>query len=224
MTKDENRKIVTPGEVIFEGEDYLPGEGTEKKGHKIIALRFGVIEEFNNLVKIIPISGVYIPRRGNVIVGKITDITFNGWLIDLDAPTSGFLPVMECPKYLNKNDLSEFLDIGDLVVAKIDSVKRKGVDLTIKIKGLGKVEGGLIIKINSSKVPRVIGKEGSMINLIKEETGCEITVGQNGHVWIKGNSIEDELFAKKAVLMVTEQALLNGLTERIKEWFDKEKK
>lgn len=220
---EEQRKIITPGEVIVEGDDYLPGEGTEKLGDKIVALRFGVIEENNKLVKIIPISGVYIPRRGNVIIGKVEDITFNGWIINIDAPNSGFLSVMECPRYLNKNDLSEFLDIGDLVVAKIDSVKRKGVDLTIKIKGLGKVEGGLIIKINSSKVPRVIGKEGSMINLIKEETKCEITVGQNGYVWIKGNSIEEELFAKKAILIVAEQALMSGLTDKIKEWFDKEK-
>ncbi len=224
MTDDEGRKIVTPGEVIFTGDDYLPGEGTEKKDKKIIALRLGIVEESNNLVKIIPISGVYIPRRGNVVIGKIEDITFNGWIINIDAPTSSFLSVMECPRYLNKSDLSEFLDIGELVVAKIDSVKRKGVDLTIKIKGLGKVEGGLIIKINSSKVPRVIGKEGSMVNLIKKETNCEMTVGQNGYVWIKGNSIEEELFAKKAVMLVAEQALLNGLTDKIKEWFDKEKK
>lgn len=222
--KEEIRKIVTPGEIIVEGDDYLPGEGTEKKGEKIIALRLGVVEEANNLIKIIPISGVYIPRRGNVVIGKVFDITFNGWLIDLDAPISGFLPIMECPRYLNKNDLSEFLDIEDLVVAKIDSVKRKGVDLTIKIKGLGKVDNGLLIKINPSKVPRIIGKEGSMINLIKKETRCEITVGQNGWVWIKGRTIEEELFAKKAVLLVAEQALLNGLTERVKDWFEKEKK
>ena len=221
---EENRKIVTPGEVIAKGDDYLPGEGTEKIGDKIIALRLGVIEESNNLIKIIPISGVYIPRRGNVVVGKVTDITFNGWIIDIDSPISSFLPVMECPRYLNKNDLSEFLDIGDLVIAKIDSVKRKGVDLTIKLKGLGKIDKGLLIKINPSKVPRVIGKEGSMINLIKQETGCEITVGQNGYVWINGKNYEGELFAKKAILLVAEQALMNGLTDRIKEWFEGERK
>ncbi len=191
MTKEEKeRNIVTPGEVVFEGDQYLPGEGTEKKGDKIIALRLGIVEESANLVKIIPVSGVYIPRRGNVIIGQVIDITFNGWLIDIDAPTSAFLPVMECPKYLNKNDLAEYLDIGDMLVAKAQSVKRKGVDLTIKVRGLGKLESGLIIKINPSKVPRIIGKEGSMINLIKEETGCNITVGQNGYVWIKGDTIE----------------------------------
>ena len=223
MSDEKNREIVTPGEVIVEGESYLPGEGTEKQGDKIIAQRLGVVEEVENLIKIIPISGVYIPRRGNVIIGKVADITFNGWLIEIDAPTSSFLPVMECPRYLNKNDLGEFMDIGDLVVAKILGVKRKGVDLTIKGRGFGKLEDGLIVKINPSKVPRVIGKEGSMVNLIKEETRCNITVGQNGYIWIKGDTIDKELFAKKAIEMVSDQALMNGLTEKIKEWFDKQK-
>ena len=32
------RKIVIPGEVIFSGEDYLPGKGTEKKGNEIVGV------------------------------------------------------------------------------------------------------------------------------------------------------------------------------------------
>jgi exosome complex component RRP4 len=63
--------------------------------------------------------------------------------------------------------------------------------LTLKSKGLGVLEDGRIIKINPHKVPRVIGKEGSMVSLIKSETGCEITVGQNGAIWIQGEKIEN---------------------------------
>ena len=36
------RKVVIPGEVIFSGEDYLPGNGTAKKGDDIVALKFGL--------------------------------------------------------------------------------------------------------------------------------------------------------------------------------------
>lgn len=81
-----------------------------------------------------------------------------------------------------------------------------------------------MIKVNSNKVPRVIGKEGSMINLIKKETGCNITVGQNGLIWIKGDRIEDELFVKKAINFVTEKSFTHGLTEEMQKWFDKNKK
>ena len=82
---------------------------------------------------------------------------------------------------------------------------------------------GMIVKINPNKIPRVIGREGSMIKMIKDETGCEITAGQNGLVWIKGDKIEDELFAKKAIEFITEKSFVSGLTEEVKEWFDKEK-
>ena len=96
--------------------------------------------------------------------------------------------------------------------------------MTLRDRGLGKVEDGMIIKVNSNKVPRVIGKEGSMINLIKEETGCNITVGQNGIIWIGGENTEDELLAKKAIMFITEKFFLEGLTEEVKKWFEKEKK
>ena len=117
----------------------------------------------------------------------------------------------------------ECFDIGDMITAKVWSVKRKGIDLTIKSRGLGKLEGGMIIKINSNKVPRVIGKAGSMINLIKEATGCDITVGQNGIIWIRGSKVEDELFAEKAIRFVTEKSFIEGLTEKTKEWIEEQK-
>jgi exosome complex component RRP4 len=219
----ENRKIVIPGEVIVKGNDYLPGEGTEKKGEEIIAIKYGLVEEVERLIKIIPLSGIYNPRRGNVVIGKVENINFNGWNINIGAPESTFLSLMEVPGYVNKNELDDVMDIGDMVVAKIWGVNRRGIDLSIKSRGLGKIDKGIIIKINPNKVPRIIGKEGSMIKLIKEKTDCNITVGQNGLIWIKGNEIENELFAKKAILFVTENSFISGLTEEVTKWFDKEK-
>ena len=217
------RKIVIPGEVIVSGDKYLPGEGTEKKDNDIIAIIYGLSEETKGLVKVIPLSGVYHPRRGNVVIGKVENVTFNGWIIDITAPNNAFLSLTEVPRYVNKDGLEEVMDIGDMVVAKIWNINKRGIDLSIKSRGFGKVEEGMIIKINPNKVPRVIGKEGSMVNLIKNETGCNITIGQNGLIWISGDKIEDELLAKKAVIFVTEKFFVEGLTDKLKEWFDKEK-
>ncbi len=225
MTKEKNeRKIVIPGEVMFEGEDYLPGEGTEKRGDKIVAIKYGLAEEANKLVKVISLSGVYQPRRGNVVIGKVENLTFYGWQIDIDSAEGAFLPLQEVPGFVSKEGLAEVMDIGDMVAAKIIGVNGRGVDLTIKLRGLGRIDEGLIIKINSNKVPRVIGKEGSMISLIKEESGCNITVGQNGLIWIQGKKIEEELLVKKAIEFITEKSFASGLTEEVKEWFEKEKK
>ncbi|NMB66680.1 RNA-binding protein [Candidatus Woesearchaeota archaeon] len=220
MTK---RIIAIPGETLFEGEEYIPGEGTEKRKEKIIALRYGLVENNKNLIRVIPVSGVYIPRSGNVVIGKVENVTMNGWVIDITTPEGAFLSLMEVPRYVNKDDLRGVLDIGDIVAVKIYSVNSRGIDLTTKLKGLGKLDKGIIMQINPNKVPRVIGKEGSMISLIKEETKCKIIVGQNGLIWINGDKIEDELYAKKAILYVTENAAMSGLTDEMKEWFDKNK-
>jgi exosome complex component RRP4 len=219
-----DRKIVIPGETIAKGDDFLPGEGTEKRDKEIIALRYGLAEEANKLVKVIPLSGIYIPRRGNVVIGKVENITFNGWVIDIAAGESAFLSLMEVPRFVNKDGLDEVMDIGDMAVAKIWAINKRGIDLSIKSRGLGKIDDGIILNINPNKVPRIIGKEGSMIKIIKDETKCNITVGQNGLIWIKGDKIDDELFAKKAILFVAEKSFISGLTEEVKKWFENENK
>lgn len=218
------RKVVIPGEVIVKGDNYLPGEGTEKKGENIVAMIYGLAEEVKELVKVIPLSGVYYPRRGNVVIGKVENITFNGWIIDIDTPENAFLSLSEVPKYVNKGNLEEVMDIGDMAIAKIKDVGKRSIDLSIQGKGFGKIEDGIIIEINPSKVPRIIGKEGSMINLIKKETECNITVGQNGLIWLSGEKIEDELLAKEAIMFVAEKSYISGLTDELKKWFEENKK
>lgn len=222
-SEENHRRIAVPGEMIASGDDYLPGEGTIREGDKIIAQRYGIVEEVGNLVKIIPLSGVFIPRRGNVVIGRVEDVSFNGWMTDINSAASSFLPVADVPRYLDKNNLNEFLDIGEFFSAKIKSVKSRGIDLTLDARGLGLLEGGMIIFINPNKVPRVIGKEGSMIKLIKDKTNCKITVGQNGLVWIKGDNVENELFAKKAILFVAEKSFLSGLTEKVEKFLEDKK-
>ena len=152
----EQKKIVIPGEVITKEEGYLPGEGTEKRGADIVAIKFGLAEESNKLVKIIPLSGVYQPRRGNIVIGKVDNITFNGWIMDIYAPESAFLSLSEVPGYVNKDGLEEVMNIGDMIIAKIWGINKRGTDLSIKSRGLGKINGGMIVEINSNKVPRII--------------------------------------------------------------------
>ena len=131
---------------------------------------------------------------------------------------------MEVPKFVDKDALEEVMDFGDMVVGKIWNINRRGIDLSIKQRGFGRIDEGIIININPNKVPRIIGKEGSMIKLVKDETECNITVGQNGVIWIKGENIESELLAKEAILFIAEKSFISGLTEEINKWFGERKK
>ncbi len=223
-SSETKRTLVVPGETIVSGEDFLPGDGTRREGTDVVASKFGLAEQAGRVVRIIPIFGAFVPRRGNVIIGRVSDITHAGWLVDIDAAGQAFLPIEESPRFINRNEMDQYLAIGDVISAKIWAVKGKGVDLTLKGKGLGKLENGFIFRIIPSRVPRVIGREGSMVNLIKEKTGCNITVGQNGWIWIKGPSLDGEIKARKAVEFVSDKVHVSGLTEKVENWFEGEGK
>jgi exosome complex component RRP4 len=213
------RKVVVPGEVIVSGEDYLPGDGARRSGNDILASKFGLSDEQGRVIKVVQISGAYIPRRNNSVIGRITAINYSGWSVDIDTPASAFLPIEEFPKYVNKSEMDQYLAVGDVISAKIWSIKGKGIDLAMKGRGLGKLESGFTFKVVPSRVPRVIGREGSMINLIKEKTGCNITVGQNGWIWVRGDSIDSEIRARKAIEYIIDNIHISGLTEKMEGWF-----
>ena len=218
MENSEERQIVIPGENIVSGDNFLPGEGAYRDGNDVVAKRYGIVNISDNYVRVVPLSGVYFPRRNNVIIGTISGITMNGWLIDFGGSQNAFLSLNEVPRYINKNELKEFLDFGDCVIVKIWDTQSRGIDTSMKQRGLGKIEGGMLMNVNPNKVPRIIGKEGSMVKIIRNATDCNLTVGQNGVVWIKSNKIENEILAKKIIDYIVENSVLVGLTEKVEKY------
>jgi len=109
--------------------------------------------------------------------------------------------------------------VGDVVVAKIvDLDRRRTPILSIMGRDLGKVHEGFIMKITPSKIPRLIGKKGSMINMILRGTRCQITIGQNGKILINGRNREDEELVVKVIHKIETEAHTSGLTNRIQEY------
>ena len=216
----KDREVVIPGECLAEGMDYLPGDNTYREGEKIFSKVLGLVGVAGRVMKITPLSGPYLPRSGDKIIAKVFDITMSGWRFETNTAYSAMLNVKDASSRFIKRDedLSKILAIGDYAVVKITKVTSQNlIDLTMKEPGMHKISGGRLVKINSQKVPRIIGKQGSMISLIKDKTGCNITVGQNGIVWIKGD-LEKELLAEKAVKMIEKRSHEEGLTEKMEKF------
>lgn len=218
MENTEERQIVVPGQSIVEGNEYLPSDGTYREGKEILAKRFGLVNIYEKYVKVIPVSGTYFPRRGNTVIAVVKDVTMRGWVLDIGVTESAFLPVSEVPRFIQRNELRDFLDFGDTITAKIWDTGGRGIDVSIKQRGFGRIEGGMIIEVNPNKVPRIIGKEGSMVKQIRNATGCNLTVGQNGKIWIHGNSIENEIKTKQIVEFIAENSCVKGLTEKVQDY------
>ncbi|MBT3720880.1 RNA-binding protein [archaeon] len=223
----KDKEVVVPGEVLAQGMSYLPSQGTYRKGNDVIASKLGLARVEGNVVKIIPVSGRYLPKKGDVIIAKVTDINIAGWTVDTNSAYRAMLSMKDATSdFIRRgSDLTRYFDIDDYMVTKIFNVTSQNlVDLTMKGPGLKKLEGGRIMTVSPSKVPRIIGKQGSMVSMIKQATSCNIIVGQNGVVFVKGINPEDEILTVKTIKKIEEESHVAGLTDKIKEFLDKKSK
>ncbi|HLF54240.1 MAG TPA: exosome complex RNA-binding protein Rrp4 [Candidatus Nanoarchaeia archaeon] len=222
--KDEiiakDKEIMTPGEVIAVGMSFLPGKGTYRANDKILAQRLGMVSVEGTVIKLVPLSGRYLPKINDRIIGKVIDVLMTGWRIEINSPYSAVMTLKDATsEFIQKGeDLTRFYALGEQVICKISNVtSQKLIDVTMKGPGLQKLRGGRIIEVNSQKVPRIIGKDGSMVGMIKEATGCDIMVGQNGLIWISGEP-EGEVLALKAIRKIEDEAHMAGLTDKMAAW------
>ncbi len=201
----------------MESRGLKPGSGTYSESGRIYAAQLGIRDERDGYVQVIPIAGKYIPREGDAVVGKIIDLGPSFWLVDINAPYPGPLHMTEVPWRVDFGDTQKYLNVEDAILAKVGSVdEAKKVSVSMRDRSCRKLTGGQVLEISHAKVPRVIGKKGSMINLIKDMTGCRIFVGQNGRIWIDG-SPEGMDACVKAIRIIEDRAQAVGLTELVKE-------
>ncbi|MDT7858776.1 MAG: exosome complex RNA-binding protein Rrp4 [Candidatus Aenigmarchaeota archaeon] len=209
------REIVLPGTYIGERKGrkivncYVEGE-------KVFSKVLGVLKISEEEIAVVPLAGKYFPKVGDRIIGRIEEIEVSGWWVDINSPYRAFLPLGEAVEEfvdVRRVDLSRFYDIDDVIFCKITKVtKNKIIQVSMKDMLARKLFGGITIKITPYKVARVIGKGGSMIEMIKKKTGSEIYVGQNGVIWIKGGNKEKAI---EAILTIEKEAHTVGLTEKI---------
>lgn len=219
----KDKDIAVPGEVLAEGIGFVPGFGTWRDGDVIRAQRLGLVSVDNKVVRLIPLSGAYIPKLNDRVIGKVVDVLLTGWRLEINSPYSAVLTMKDATSefIVRGADLTQFYKLDDFVVTKITNVtSQKLIDVTMKGPGLRKLQSGRVIVVNPQKVPRIIGKEGSMVTMIKEATGCNIIVGQNGWVWLEGEP-EQEALVAGTIRKIEELSHTSGLTEVIKEHLEK---
>jgi len=198
------RKVILPGEKIIDGKVSMPGAFTENDA--TYAAVMGMMDEEG---RFIPLEKRYRPATEDVVIGMVSDVRHAGYNVELNLPNVGFIPA---------RDMRAKLELGDFVVCKIGEVTEVGdVDL-FDVRRLPK---GKIVSFPPAKVPRLIGKKLSMINMIKEGVG-DILVGNNGYIWISERS--NVPLAIKVINMVDEGAHFSGLTDRVAALLGKEKK
>lgn len=212
-------KLVIPGDLISD-DVKRAGEGTYVASGEVYASIYGILDQKE--LRVIPLSGKYMPHTGDTVIGKVVDISFSNWIIDINSPYEALLHISEHPDRIYPFDMGQFLDIGDLFIAQV-----KDVDATMRVEltleTFSPLRSGRAIEISHTRIPRVIGRGGSMINLLKKELGCSIFVGQNGRIWVNGEEYDMNI-AIQTLLKIEREAHTPGLTDMVREQIETARK
>jgi len=212
------RDLVVPGDLLAEG-DYEAGSNVYKDGSRLYATRVGLLEVEDNKISVIALNSFYVPKPGDLVIGDIVDVGVGSWAVDIRAPRLAVLRAVDAfnrPFRPDRDELMRFLTVGDTIIAKVKAYDRtRNPMLTLGEPGLGKITSGRLVRITPSKVPRLIGKKGSMISMLKRETGCQIVIGMNGVVLVRCKRPEDEELLVEAIEKIERESHVEGLTDRV---------
>jgi len=243
MFNVKEREFVVPGQLL--GDDIKEGSGCFCEDGKVYSSLYGLTKIDGKKITVIPLSGQYVPQRGDVVIGVIKDITGRGARIILNSAYSGLMSLDELgksetdriyemiqertpqprgtrpqsrgrqfKKRVSVMDVLEKYSIGDIVGVKILGVNEVNDPV---LRGPKKYIDGEIITTIPKRVPRVVGKKQSMINMIRDKTGCKIVVGQNGIIWVEGRHAN---VVRRAIKKIENEAYTSGLTDRVGEFID----
>ena len=221
-----SKKIVIPGMSIDKNIRVgKVGDYIIKDNRGLVPVLLGVVQQARNMIDLIPYKNVYKPSKGDYVIGVVVSYAPNGWILDIGAYTKAFLSASEFVANRRfdprRDELSKYLSIGDVVGVKISDVRRLGYfgatikpSLDDKDKKMGKIKDYYMLKVTTTKLPRIIGKKGSMIKLIKQKIKGDLVIAQNGVILFKG-SYEDHLLLKKIINLIAAKTFASGLTDTV---------
>lgn len=188
------KDLIVPGTRVADSPQHMPGTFIDHGATYTSTL--ALFREG----KVIPLKGTYLPQAGDYVIGVVKEERFSGYLVDLHSPYDG--------SFSNREIREEF-KIGDVISASIVDVNEVH---EATLSDPRKFMGGDVLEVSAVKVPRIIGRNGSMLETIKRHTGTELFVGKNGRIYLRGGNIA---LATHALLMIDREAHRQGLTDRM---------
>jgi len=191
-----NKRIVIPGELIADKKLYI--SNTYIEDGRTYAAAIGTVDDEGRYISL---ENRYKPSTGDVVIGIVVDVRHIGYMIDLNLPQTGLVP---------SRDVRLKLQLGDFVICRVKLVNEVG---DIDLGEVRRLPKGKVIEFPSAKIPRLIGRKSSMLNLLKENAGGDILVGNNGYVWLSDKSNIPLLL--EAIEMIETKAHTSGLTDQM---------
>jgi len=197
----------------------MPGLNIFKLLDRMLATTVGLVRIDGKRVDVIALKSFYHPKTNDLIVGIVKEPSTAGWTVDINSPFLAFLPLSEYPEKrirLSRDSMGRILEAGTVIIGLIkEATIFSSPVITLKGKGLGVVSNGFLLSITASKVPRLIGKRGSMLSVIERGAKVKLTVGQNGRLIIHSEDLNVVMRVREVVEMIEKESHVYGLTERV---------
>lgn len=206
--------VVIAGECITGGQEEgalgLPADDVYLRGHntvsgpdpadpaltiegtgQIIAAVNGVVEITDRVISVKGRASRYQPEVGDVIVGRITEVAGNKWLVDINSAQAGIMllsNVTEPGGMLRRRErgdelgMRQLFDQADLIVAEVQRLSQDGVASlhTRAAQKYGKlISFGRLVVVNASLVKR---SKHQFVHL--QACRCQLIIGVNGNIWV----------------------------------------
>lgn len=194
-------EMIFPGDLVADQEKHIPGCYTENG--KTYAATLALRQDDH----VVPLKGQYVPRVGEEVVGVVTDERFSGYTLELNSPYEGDLSTRET---------REELKLGSVVACKVLAVNEIKQATLIEPHPL---PNAILVKIEAVKVPRLIGRNGSMLDVVQKHTQSHIVAGKNGYVAITGGNTR---LAVQTVEKIERESHVPGLTDRVTKLLEKQ--
>ncbi len=202
-----DKKIVIPGELITDQLKKL-GSNVYLENNKIYSSVIGLLSDSSNIVSVIPLNGPYTPLEGDGIIAVVKDEVLNGYILEYNS-------FDDC--FLTKSSINKELAIGTVIFLRIKKITDNG---SLEFDNINILPKAKVFQTSPVKIPRLIGKNESMLNLFKEYLGGNIVIGKNGWVWYNSVNI---FLAERAFSLVVKNSQKSNLTNSVKEFFEKNK-
>ncbi|EAY18996.1 exonuclease, putative [Trichomonas vaginalis G3] len=193
---EKDNQFVLPGQVIFENsEGLMPGNGVVLSNGKIIATVRGFIKIINQLVSVTPMTSIYSPNVGDIVVGRIESIQKQRWRVQIGAAvladlrlSSIFLPDGELRRRTttDERNMRQYFDVGDLICAEVQNISG-GTSLHTREQHPKKLENGIVVDVPSRLIKRV---PNHIVVLAFSGLRFNVVFGLNGSIWISPDTDE----------------------------------
>ncbi|GAV80469.1 hypothetical protein CFOL_v3_23930 [Cephalotus follicularis] len=187
---NSNASVTVADSIPVNHEDgVLKGHGTSELNGEVVATVCGVVERVNKLVYVRTLRARYKPEIGDVLVGRVVEVSQNRWRLEINFSQDAILMLssVNMPDGIQRRrtavdelNMRSLFEEDDVVCAEVRNFQNDGsLQLQARSQKYGKLEKGQLLTI-----PAYLVKRSNQHFHYLEQYGIDLIVGCNGFIWV----------------------------------------